>query len=104
MVNSKLTCSDALTVLLSLMMLSLSLTHFFFHFLDGLGDRMRKRQAVAEDQVWTKEFVPLFLERSLKLTNILVALEPGTSLVTDFGQRPCPSGPGIVTVGFLRFF
>lgn len=61
---------------------------------------MRKRQAVADDQVWTKEFVPLFLERSLKLTNILVALEPGTSLVTDFGQCPCPSGPGIVTVVF----
>lgn len=62
---------------------------------DGLCDRMKKRQKVAEDPVWKNEFVPRFLEKSLKLTNTLVALTGGTSLVTDFG--PCPSGPGTQT-------
>ncbi|XP_076469935.1 protein NipSnap homolog [Babylonia areolata] len=53
---------------------------------DSLSDRMTKRQKVGEDSVWRNQFLPEFVKKAHKLTNVLLKPLPGTDVITTF---PC---------------
>ncbi|KAL8589312.1 hypothetical protein ACOMHN_052315 [Nucella lapillus] len=49
---------------------------------DGLGDRIARRQNVANDPVWRKEFLPKFFEQSHKLNCLLLKPHKGSEVIT----------------------